>query len=165
MTPRIRSRFPVLAAAIVLACAPLSLRAQTATPAQKDSSAVAAVVTAFHAAMERGDSLAAMALLAPDAEVLESGGIEDRAEFRAHHLAADIEFAQAVKQVRAGMRVRVQGDVAWTSATSTSGGTFRGRAINSSGAESMVLTRGADGRWLIRSIHWSSRTRRAPASG
>ena len=125
-----------------------------------DSSAVVAAITAFHAAMERGDSLAAMALLATDVEVLESGGIEDRAEFRAHHLAADIEFARAVKQVRGAMTVKVLGDVAWTSATSTSSGTFRGRTVNSSGAESMVMSRGADGRWLIRSIHWSSRSRR-----
>ena len=147
--------------ALVLALAPASLAAQATPPG--DSAAVALVVSSFHAAMERGDSLAAMAMLAPDVEVLESGGIEDRAEFRAHHLAADIEFARAVAQVRTPLRVKVQGDVAWTSGTSTSTGTFRGREINSAGAESMVLARGADGRWMIRSIHWSSRNRRPAA--
>lgn len=131
-----------------------------ATPDASDSASVAGVVHAFHRAIDAGDSLGAMAFLAPDAEVLESGGIEDRAEFRAHHLAADIEFARAVKAVRGALRVTVQGDVAWTSGASTSTGTYRGRAINSAGAESMVLTRGADGQWRIRSIHWSSRTRR-----
>ena len=161
--PRFHSSLSLMATSLVLALAPASLQAQAAAPAPSDSSAVAAVVTAFHAAMERGDSLAAMAMLAPDVEVLETGGIEDRAEFRAHHLAADIEFARAVKQVRTPLKVKVQGDVAWTSGTSTSAGTFRGREINSSGAESMVLARGADGRWMIRSIHWSSRSRR-PAS-
>lgn len=130
-----------------------------------DSADVAGVVQRFHRAIETGDSLAAMAMLAADAEVLESGGVEDRAEFRAHHLAADIAFAQAVRQVRGALRVKVQGDVAWTSATSTSTGTFRGRPIDSSGAESMVLARGADGRWLIRSIHWSSRSRRPANPG
>ena len=149
-----------MVAAVVLALAPVSLRAQSVGPTQNDSSAVVAVVTAFHAAMERGDSLAAMALLAPDVEVLESGSLENRAEFRAHHLAADIEFARAVKQARGAMTVKVLGDVAWTSGTSTSSGTFRRRTVNSSGSESMVLSRGADGRWLIRSIHWSSRSRR-----
>ena len=163
MSPHRFARLRVLAAVAVLTLAPVALRAQATVPEQKDSSAVVAAVSAFHSAMERGDSIAAMALLAHDVEVLESGGLEDRAEFRAHHLAADIEFAKAVKQVRGAMRVTVQGDVAWTSATSTATGTFRGRDINSTGAESMVLARGADGRWLIRSIHWSSRSRR-PAS-
>ena len=164
MTPCLFAwRLSVLLTATILAFAPASLRAQSGPVAPADSSAVVAVVTAFHAAMERGDSVAAMALLAPDVQVLESGGLEDRAEFRAHHLAADIEFAKAVKQVRGAMRVTVAGDVAWTSATSTATGTFRGRDVSSAGAESMVLTRGADGRWLIRSIHWSSRSRR-PAS-
>ena len=163
MPCRLSSRFSVLASALLVALAPVSLRAQSVPATRADSSAVVAAVTAFHAAMERGDSLAAMALLAPDVEVLESGGLEDRAEFRAHHLAADIEFARAVKQVRGAMRVKLQGDVAWTAATSTATGTFRGRDINSTGAESMVLTRTTDGRWLIRSIHWSSRSRR-PAS-
>lgn len=160
MTTRIPPFLALPLAAIILALAPATLRAQSGAPLQTDSSAVIAVVTAFHAAMERGDSLAAMSLLAADVEVLESGGLEDRAEFRAHHLPADIEFARAVKQVRGAMKVKVLGDVAWTTATSTSIGTFRGRDVNSSGAESMVLTRDADGRWLIRSIHWSSRSRR-----
>lgn len=163
MTPRLPSLRRALVVLIAVASAPAALWAQAGTGGKTDSSA-AAVVSAFHAAMERRDSLAAMALLAPDVEVLESGGLEDRAEFRADHLAADIEFAQAVKQVRGAIRVKVSGDAAWTSATSTSTGTFRGREINSSGAESIVLTRSADGRWLIRGIHWSSRTRRAPAS-
>ena len=160
MSPRFASSLLVLATSLSVALAPASRRVQAALPARTDSTAVAAVVAAFHAAVDKGDSLAAMSLLAPDAQVLESGGLEDRAEFRAHHLAADIEFAQAVQQVRGTMRVTVQGDVAWTSATSTSAGTFRGRDVNSTGAESMVLTRGANGRWLIRSIHWSSRSRR-----
>ena len=160
---RLHSTFQALATSLLLVVAPASLGAQAAATAPGDSAAVAAVVSAFHAAMERGDSLGAMAMLAPDVEVLESGGIEDRAEFRAHHLAADIEFARAVKQVRGVLRVKVQGGVAWTSATSTSTGTFRGREINSSGAESMVLVRAADGRWLISSIHWSSRSRRPAA--
>lgn len=129
-----------------------------------DSARVATTVASFHRAIDTGDSLGAMAFLAPDAVVLESGGVEDRAEFRAHHLAADIEFARAVRQLRGAVRVTVIGDVAWTSATSAATGTYRGREVNSTGAESMVLTRDAEGRWRIRSIHWSSRNRRpAPA--
>jgi ketosteroid isomerase-like protein len=128
-----------------------------------DSAAVAAVVENFHRALESGDSARVMSLLASDASVLESGSIESRGEYRSHHLAADIEFARSVKSVRESLNVRVAGDAAWTAGTSSTQGEFRGRSINSVGAESMILTKSASG-WKIRSIHWSSRTRRTAGS-
>ena len=126
-----------------------------------DSAAVVATVDAYHRALSSGDSAAALALLAADAVILESGGLETRAEYRSHHLPGDIEFARAVSSVRAPARVVVQGDVAWTWSTSTTQGEFRSRSINSQGAELMVLSREASG-WKIRAIHWSSRARRQP---
>ena len=135
----------------------------TSLQAGGDSAAVAATVQRFHAALAAGDSAAALALLAPDAVILESGGIESRDEYRAHHLPADIGFARAVPSQRGATRVKVQGSVAWAVTSSTTQGTYRERAINSTGAELMVLTREPDG-WRIRSIHWSSRTRRQPGS-
>jgi ketosteroid isomerase-like protein len=128
-----------------------------------DSAAVAATVDRFHKAVTAGDSTLALSLLASDVVVLESGGMETRDEFRARHLAADIAFAQAVKSERGQMRVTVRGDVAWATSTSTSTGEYRGREVNSSGAELMVLSRTPEG-WRISAIHWSSRARR-PASG
>lgn len=123
-----------------------------------DSAAVAGTVARYHAALATGDSAAALALLAPDALIHESGGIETIAEYRAHHLQADIEFARAVRESRTITRVTVRGDVAWSSGTSTSEGQFRGRAVNSAGTELMVLVRTPDG-WRIAAIHWSSRRR------
>jgi ketosteroid isomerase-like protein len=128
-----------------------------------DSAAVAATVDRFHAAIVAGDSALALSLLAPDAVVLESGGVETREEFRAHHLPADIAFAQAVKSERGPMRVFVRGDVAWASSTSTTTGDYRGRQINSAGAELVVLAL-VGKEWKISAIHWSSRTRRAPGT-
>jgi ketosteroid isomerase-like protein len=124
-----------------------------------DSAAVAATVRAYHAALAVGDSLAALGLLAPDAVILESGGMESRAEYRSHHLSADIEFARAVPSVRGEIAVTVEGDVAWASSTSTTEGMLGERRINSSGAELMVMARTPEG-WRIRAIHWSSRNRR-----
>lgn len=124
-----------------------------------DSATVASVVTRYQQALESQDSTTALALLTPDAVILESGGIETREEYRSHHLAADIAFAAAVKTVRTRERVVVRGDAAWVASTSTAQGEFRGRAINSAGAELMVLTRTAEG-WKIAAIHWSSRNRR-----
>ncbi|MGQ0539174.1 MAG: DUF4440 domain-containing protein [Gemmatimonadaceae bacterium] len=124
-----------------------------------DSSDVAAVVAAYHAALAAGDSTAALALLAPDAVILETGGIETRDEYRSHHLPGDIAFARGIKSERGPVRVVVQGDIAWATSTSTTQGEYRGRQINSLGAELMVLSRTPTG-WKIRAIHWSSRQRR-----
>lgn len=139
-----------------------SLAAQGGGSASRsDSSDVAALVRRFDALMAAGDSAGLLALLADDVVVLESGGLENRAEFRAHHLPADIGFSQAVKSEQGPIIVRVQGDVAWASSTSTVTGELKGRAINSVSAELMVFSR-ESGSWKIRAIHWSSRSRRPP---
>jgi ketosteroid isomerase-like protein len=127
--------------------------------ASSDSAAVVATVDAYHHALSSGDSAAALALLTDDAIVLESGAVETRAEYRSHHLQSDIAFARAVPTARGPVRVVVNGDVAWATSTSTMQGEFRGRPVNSAGAELMVLVRSDTG-WKISAIHWSSRTRR-----
>ena len=121
-----------------------------------DSSAVVAAAARFHEALRSGDSTAALALLADSVIVLESGELETRAEYRAHHLAADIEFSRAVATTRTVRRVTVAGDAAWVVATSMSKGSFRGRPVSSAGVELLVLERGSSG-WRIAAIHWSSR--------
>ena len=145
---------------VCLAVASLALAVTQPLQAQsRDSAAVAAAVTSFHAALAAGDSSAALALLSPDVRVLEAGGVETLEHYRADHLQADIAYARAVPSRRGAIEVRIVGDVAWSVSTSESQGTYRDRAINSAGAELMVLTRTAAG-WRISAIHWSSRTRR-----
>ena len=124
-----------------------------------DSAAVAGVISKYHEALAAGDSVAALALLADDAVILESGAVETRAEYRSHHLPGDISFAKAIKSQRGPVLVRVHGNVAWASSTSSTQGEMNGRTINSVGAELMVLVRSAQG-WKISAIHWSSRQRR-----
>lgn len=130
-------------------------------PASHDSADVTAVVGRFHAALAAGDSAGAMALLAADAVILESGGVETREEYRSHHLPGDIAFARTAKSARGPLTVTVRGDVAWTSSTSTTTRETRGGTVNSTGAELVVLARSAAG-WRISAIHWSSRTVRPP---
>ena len=163
----------ILAMALALTAAGLvvlPLRAQTAgaTPAKVsththgDSADVVATVERFHAALTAGDSAGAMALLVPDAIILESGGVETREEYRSHHLPGDIAYARSMKTTRKPVRVTVRGDAAWASSTSSTTGESRGRAVNSAGAELVVLLRTAEG-WRISAIHWSSRAIRPPA--
>jgi ketosteroid isomerase-like protein len=138
--------------------------AETADPAGEprgvsspgDSVAVVATAERFHRALSSGDSAAALTLLTPDAVIVESGRVESRDEHRAHHLPADLAFARAVRSVRQLVRVAVQGDLAWIASRSTTRGEFRGRPVNSAGAELMVLRRTSDG-WHIAATHWSSR--------
>lgn len=125
----------------------------------RDSLDVVSVVNAYDDALRSGDSTAALALLADDAVILESGGVETRQQYRSHHLPADMEFAKSVPSQSSAVSVRVSSDVAWAWSTSRTQGSFRGRQINSVGAELMVLTRTPTG-WKISAIHWSSRTRR-----
>ena len=131
----------------------------SAQSSRADSVAVARVVDHFHELLFRGDSSAALALLAADVVILESGSIERLSDYRAHHLPADIAFAKAVPSTRGAPSVSISGDAAWASSTSTTQGTYKDRTVNSAGAELVVLTRVA-GVWRIRAIHWSSHSKR-----
>ena len=118
--------------------------------------APAAVVDRFHAALVRGDTDAALALLADDALIFESGGAErSKAEYAAHHLGADSKFAQAVPRSVTSRSGAAIGDVAWIATEGRTTGSYGGRPIDSLSTETMVLRNGAEG-WKIAHIHWSS---------
>ena len=137
----------------------LPLAAQRAASSAADSVAVVGAAAKFHASLAVGDSAAALALLTDDVQILESGSIEDRAHYRSEHLPADIAYAKAVASTRTLQQVIVRGDIASVVAMSTTTGNYNGRAVNSQGAELMLLVRTAQG-WKISAIHWSSRARR-----
>lgn len=111
-------------------------------------------------ALEAGDTATVKTLIAPDLQVLEGGEVESRAQYFAHHLAADIEFARAVPSKRTVVSYTREGNVAWLVSTSTTNGNFRGREVNSVGAELMILSGTPEG-WKIRAVHRSS-ARRQP---
>ena len=131
------------------AAVPISLLAKPALPA-------AAVVDAFHSALQRGDTKTALGLLTSDALVFEAGGVErGKAEYASHHLAADAAFSHAVPSSitkRAGEAV---GNLAWIATEGRTIGTYKGKPVNRRTVETMVLRRTAAG-WKIAHIHWSS---------
>jgi len=156
--PRIQA-MPLALLAALLAPTPVSA---FQAPVRTDSADVVATVDRYHAALAAGDSVAVAGLLAPDALILETGGVETRAQYLGGHLRGDIAFAAAVPRERGPISVQLRGDVAWATSTSTTKGDYRGRAINSVSAELMILVRTGQG-WRIAAIHWSSRNR--PAGG
>lgn len=115
-----------------------------------------ATVEAFHGALAGGDRDHALAFLAPDVVIFESGGAEmSRDEYASHHLESDMAFSKAVAREVSDQRSASHGSVAWVLTRSTSAGTYREREIHSRGTETMVLHRTEAG-WQIVHIHWSS---------
>ena len=117
----------------------------------------AETVDSFHAALRRGDTRAAAALLANDALIFEEGGVErTKAEYAASHLSADAEFSKAVQSTLTRRAGQSNGKLAWIASEGRSTGVFRGSAIHRESTETMILRR--TGRaWKIVHIHWSSR--------
>jgi ketosteroid isomerase-like protein len=141
-----------LAAALLIAALPAA-RSQTPSAAQPGAAA-RAVVDSFSAALQRGDSLRALRLLHPDLVVYESGVAEDLAHYRSHHLAADIAFLSQVRSRTIRDQLTVSGAMALYTREYRSEGMWRGRRIDSTGTETLVLVRTSG--WRIRHIHWSS---------
>ena len=116
----------------------------------------AAVVDTFHAALAKGDLLGAKALLADDALIYESGGVErGKAEYASHHLPADAAFAAATTRTVTRRAGHAAGTMAWVATESKVTGSFKERAVDSVSIETMVLRR-EQAAWRIAHIHWSS---------
>ncbi len=149
-----------LAVLLVLA-APLAAheRAPTnAAPASLSPMArtAAATVDAFHAALHRGATTAAAALLANDALIFEEGGAErTKAEYAAHHLPADAEFSKLVTTTVTRRAGGAAGTLAWITSEGRMTGTYKGKALDRATTETMVLRR-SGGAWKIIHVHWSS---------
>jgi ketosteroid isomerase-like protein len=140
----------------VLLCLSLSLALPAAQ--SNDRADVAAVVDGFYGAMKRGDVAGVMRAVAPDAVFLEGGRQETRAEYEAGHLPGDIEFERVVNSKRGPLAITINGDTAWAVGMADYEGSFKGKPVTFVLAQLMILTR-SNGQWLIRGVHWSSRSR------
>ncbi len=114
------------------------------------------VLAAFHAALQRGDSATATAQLATDATIYESGYAETRAEYLAHHLQGDIDFAKTTKTEVKASQQQCSASLCLVLHESETSGSYKGKPVRSRGLESVVLRRDGDG-WKIVHLHWSSR--------
>jgi ketosteroid isomerase-like protein len=130
-----------------------------ATAVSQAAPAVAAqVVDSFHAALARGDTAAAAALLSDEALIFEAGGAErSKADYASAHLPGDAVFAQATKAEITRRTGGVAGDLAWVASEGRTRGRYRDRDVDRITTETVVLRRQA-GAWRIVHVHWSSRT-------
>ena len=136
--------------------ATLAASCTSSTSKPTDQADVEAAIESFYAAMKKADSKAAMAMIAPDAMFVESGRIETRQQYEESHLPNDIDFEKQITGKRSPWQITVNGDTAWGIASTEYQGTFDGRDLAFVSRQLAVVTRGEDGKWLIRSIHWSS---------
>ena len=115
-----------------------------------------AAVDAFHSALAKGDTKAAAALLTDDALIFEEGGAEhSKAEYAAHHLPADAEFARSIRMSPARRFGDQANGMAWIATEGRMTGMYKGKHVDRITTESMVLRETAAG-WKIVHIHWSS---------
>lgn len=147
----------VLAAALAVLTLAADGRAQSTSP----EAAVREVAHELHDALARGDSAAVLDLLADGVRVYEGGHAETRSEYRAGHLAADIEFVGGMDRRTLAEHVRTSGnrvgDMALYLSEYRMTGTFRGEAVDTRGTETLVMQRVSEGGWRIVHVHWSSR--------
>jgi len=114
-----------------------------------------ATLDAFHHAVTEGDGAAALALLAEDVVIVESGEENpSRADYAAHHLPADIKFSATMTRQVTARKVHAGADMAWILSSTRTTGTYKGRTIDSMGKETVVLER-RGGKWLIVHLHSS----------
>ena len=119
-------------------------------------------VQAFHEAMKQADREAVLALMTPEATVYEMGYVDaDRNAYSGEHLKADMALAIKVQREVLSSRSGRHGSQAWVLNEYRVTGRYRGKDIDSLGAETMLLEKRAEG-WLIHHIHWSQHAK--PAS-
>ncbi len=150
-----------IAAAMVAFATPTAAHGPASAPAKAAAlspatRSAAATVDSFHAALRRGDTRAAAALLADNALIFEEGGAErSKAQYAAEHLPADAEFSKAVGSALTRRAGSSNGNLAWIASEGRTTGTFRGKALDRITTETVLLRRSGQ-RWKIVHIHWSS---------
>jgi len=118
-----------------------------------------AAVERFEHALSDGDRNAALALLAPDLVVYESGHAErTREEYAASHLDADIAFLKTAKTRLVSRDASAVGDSALVLSETEIRSEREGRTTTRISLETLLLRR-TDYGWRIAHIHWSSRVK------
>lgn len=116
----------------------------------------AKVVLAFHKALKDGDKLTVKQVLADDVMIFEGGRVErSEAEYEHHHMSADMAYLKEMSIETIEHHVQVSGNTAVSLSRSKVTGTYKGKAIDREGMETITMLKNND-QWLISHIHWSN---------
>lgn len=109
---------------------------------------------AFSDALAAGQADVAARFLAGDVLIFEGGVERSAAEYAAHHMKSDMQFLKHMQQEVLEHQVRIYGDAALSTKRMRTTGTFKGKAIDTIGYETLHLVKTNAG-WKINHIHWS----------
>ncbi len=117
--------------------------------------AAEAVANAFHAALQKGDRTAALALLAPEVSIIEGGETQTRGQYAAGHLSEDIAFLQSARIKPLSLGSMPMGPTAMVGSRSEIRATHDGKPIALLSTEMLTLKQTPAG-WLITRVEWAS---------
>jgi len=114
-----------------------------------------AVAEAFHAALQKGDRAAVLALLAPDVSISENSHVQSRAAYASGHLGEDIAFLHGARITSVSLVSMPMGDTAMVGSESDITTTRDGKSSTLRSRE-MLNLRKVGKQWEIVAIHWQS---------
>ena len=142
---------PVADAHAATAAAPISLDGLTPKAAPQAE----AVAEAFHAALQKGDRTAVLALLAPDVTISEGSQVQSRAAYASGHLGEDIAFLHGARITPLSLASMPMGDTAMVGSESDITTTADGKSSTLRSRE-MLNLRKVGKTWKIVAIQWQS---------
>ena len=117
----------------------------------------AAVSDALYAALKSGNVAAVDALLAADVLIVEGGHAQlSKADYMAGHMKSDMAFLPHTESKTLSREVGLAGDTAWVTTHSQRTGTYKGKSVDGTGREFLVMKRKKNG-WKITLIQWSDK--------
>jgi len=130
---------------------PLSLQSM------KPGAAPAAEATAraFQAALQRGDRVAVLALLAPDVRISEGGHTQTRDEYAGGHLGEDIAFLKTARITPVSLGSMLMDDTAMVGSENDMQTTIKGKLTALRSREMLNLKKDGDS-WKIVSVQWQT---------
>ena len=131
--------------------------------ANNEASAVEAWLRGYDAAFNAKDLERLASFYHPDVTIYEGGGINNGwVDYRDHHLGPELKAFENLQFGHSNTKVTVLpgGQSAYATSEYSIKAKMGERQIDSTGLETLVLVKGADGTWKIRHSHTSSRPRR-----
>jgi len=117
--------------------------------------AAEATAKSFHAALQKGDRAAVLALLAPEAVVSEAGESQSREQYAAGHLGEDIAFLKTASIKPLSIGSMPMGDTAMVGSRSEIRTRSNGKPMAMRSSEMLTLKK-TPKRWLITRVEWAS---------
>ena len=117
----------------------------------------AAISDALYAALKSGDVETVSMLLADDVLILEGGHAQtSKMEYMTGHMKSDMAFLPSIESKMLSREVGQSGDIAWVITHSSIAGTYKGKAIDGTTREFLLLKRtGTD--WKIAVVQWGDK--------